>query len=282
MRLTASAKCYCRSAMKSKRRPSSGGIPLQKKHGQYFLRDSQITSAMLSSVDLKGASVFEIGCGDGFLTRAILAEPVERLFVFEIDPLWAKRVQETCNDVRLTMHVTDFLAVMPEMLQATNRWIVLSNLPYHLTFPILHKIKEFGELVPAGVFMMQEEVAQKLVKTHGKGYGYVSLFFQYYFDWKLLSKVPPSSFYPQPKVFSRLISCVRKKDVVDIPQEKDFWRFIRFCFSQPRRTLRNNLMQTHVTLEIVPEELLDLRSQQMTMSDFLKLWELVRPQFVRQ
>ncbi len=267
--------------MKSKRHPSSGGIPLQKKHGQFFLRDQAIVNTMLAAVDLKDCSVFEIGCGDGFLTRSVLAQSIKQLHVFEIDPSWAKRVQETYGNPRLTMQVTDFLQVTPEMLASDSQWIVLSNLPYHVTFPILHKIKEFGELVPAGVFMMQEEVAQKLVRTHGKGYGYVSLFFQYYFDWKLLSKVVPGCFYPQPKVFSRLISFVRKKNVSEIPQEKDFWRFIRFCFSQPRRTLRNNLAQTHIDLETISSETLDLRSQQMTMVDFLKLWELVRPQFTR-
>lgn len=267
--------------MKSKRYPSSGGIPLQKKHGQFFLRDQNIVDTMLAAVDLKDFSVFEIGCGDGFLTRSVLKQPIKQLHVFEIDPSWAKRVQETYGNSRLTMHVTDFLEVTPDMLATDARWIVLSNLPYHVTFPILHKIKEFGDLVPAGVFMMQEEVAQKLVRTHGKGYGYVSLYFQYYFDWKLLSKVVPGCFYPQPKVFSRLISFVRKKDVLEIPEEKEFWRFIRFCFSQPRRTLRNNLSQTHIDLEILSSETLDLRSQQLTMADFLKLWELVRPQFTR-
>ena len=167
------------------------------------------------------------------------------------------------------------------MLSANSEWIVLSNLPYHMTFPILHKIKEFGDLVPSGVFMMQEEVAQKLIQTRGKGYGYVALFFQYYFDWKLLSKVAPTCFYPEPKVFSRLISFTRKKNVVEIPQEKDFWEFIRFCFAYPRRTLRNNLAQTHVPLEAFSEGVLDLRSQQMSMADFLQLWELVRPHFSR-
>lgn len=264
---------------KSKRYPSSGGIPLQKKYGQYFLRDAQITTDMLAVANVKDASVFEIGCGDGFLTKSILAEKPKQLQVFEIDPSWATHVSQTYGNPRLTMHVANFLEVQKDAFASDSRWIVLSNLPYHLTFPILHKIKEFGDMVPTGVFMMQEEVAQKLVQTHGRGYGYVALFFQYYFDWKLLSKVAPHCFYPEPKVFSRLISFVRKKDVPEIPQEKEFWQFIRLCFSQPRRTLRNNLVQTHVPLESFSEETLNLRSQQMSMADFLKLWEVVRPYF---
>ncbi len=265
-----------------KKYPSSEGIPLQKKYGQFFLRDSSVTNAILEGLPLKDASVFEIGCGDGFLTKAILSHPVAQLHVFEIDPAWAGTVAQSCKDSRLTMHVTDFLQVTQDQLVQSTSWVVLSNLPYHLTFPILHKIKEFGDLVPAGAFMMQEEVAQKIVKLRGKGYGYVSLFFQYYFDWKLLSKVQPTSFFPEPKVFSRLISFVRKKNVIPIPEEKEFWRFIRLCFAHPRRTLRNNLSQTHLDTNLFKSEVLDLRSQQMSMKDFLNLWDIVRPEFMRQ
>lgn len=265
--------------MKNKKRITVEGIPLQKKHGQYFLRDEQVTKDMLAAIDLKDASVFEIGCGDGFLTKAILKNPLERLFVFEIDPLWAKNVATVCKEKRFTMHEGDFLQIDREQLVAHAPWIVFSNLPYHLTFPILHKIKDFGALVTAGVYMMQEEVAQKIVKKSGKGYGYVSLFFQYYFDWKLLSKVPPHSFIPEPKVFSRLISFVRKENPPLIPREEEFWKFIRLCFSQPRRTLRNNLAQTHIPLEVFSSDVLDLRSQQMSMADFLDIWEKVSPYF---
>ena len=267
--------------MKNKR-PAVQGIPLLKKHGQYFLRDETVTQNMLDGLTLKGASVFEIGCGDGFLTKAILKEDVSRLWVFEIDPLWAHNVAVTCANKRLTVTVTDFLEVQPEQLVPHAPWIVLSNLPYHLTFPILHKIKEFGDLIPCGVVMMQEEVAQKIVKKQGKGYGYVSLFFQYYFDWKLLAKVLPESFFPHPKVASRLIAFTRKKNVLPIPEEKNFWYFIKLCFAQPRRTLRNNLAQTHVPLDLFTPETLNLRSQQMTMHDFLEIWEKVRPYFAAQ
>ncbi|MFT6765937.1 MAG: 16S rRNA (adenine1518-N6/adenine1519-N6)-dimethyltransferase, partial [Alteromonas naphthalenivorans] len=174
------------------------------------------------------------------------------------------------------MHVTDFLAVDLEVLKPHAPWTVLSNLPYHLTFPILHRLQASREYLSEGILMMQEEVAQKIVKKGGRGYGYVSLFFQYYFDWDLLVKVPPTAFYPQPKVFSRLIKFKTKQNVKPIPEEKEFWRFIKTCFANPRRTLRNNLMQTHIELDTISEDLLKLRSQQMTMSDFLKLWNIIR------
>ena len=86
--------------------------------------------------------------------------------------------------------------------------------------------------------MIQEEVAQKIVKTSGRGYGFPSLFFQHYFEWKLLEKVPPGAFFPPPKVYSRLLYFKPKKMLQQIPDEAEFWEFIKHCFAQPRRTLK--------------------------------------------
>lgn len=264
-----------------KKLPSSQGIPLKKKYGQYFLRDKNIILDMLSNVDLKGKSAFEIGCGDGFLTREILHQKVERLWVFEIDPAWAETVEQECQGENFKMHVEDFLQIDLEILKPHTPWVMLSNLPYHLTFPILHRLQKYRQFIGEGVLMMQEEVAQKIVKTRGRGYGYVSLFFQYYFEWELLAKIPPTAFYPHPKVFSRLIQFKTKKDVQPIQDEKEFWRFIKLCFAHPRRTLRNNLVQTHISLDKFSTELLELRAQQMTMEQFLLLWVDLRGFFVK-
>ena len=264
-----------------KKLPSSHGIPLKKHHGQYFLRDKQVIVNMLSNIDLKGQPVFEIGCGDGFLTREILAQEPSLFWVFEIDPAWGQQVGQECAGDTFKMHVQDFLEVDLEALKPQAPWKMLSNLPYHVTFPILHRLHQYRHFISEGVVMMQEEVAQKIVKDHGRGYGYVSLFFQYYFDWKMLAKVLPTSFYPEPKVFSRLLKFTTKQNVAPITEEKEFWKFIRLCFAHPRRTLRNNLAQTHIPLDKVPGGLLDLRAQQMSMTDFLTLWETVMPLFMK-
>src|SRR5580765_7611181 len=146
-------------------------------------------------------SVFEIGCGDGILTRAILETEVARLFVFEIDPDWANYVQESITDDRLHMFLENFLDIDFSLLEEHAPWTVLANLPYQVTFPILHRFQQHRHLLKEGVVMVQEEVAQKIVKQRGRDYGYSSLFFQHYFEWKLLDKIPPTAFHPAPKVF---------------------------------------------------------------------------------
>lgn len=259
------------------KQPQLEGIPLKKRHGQYFLRDINVVHDMLSAVSVKNNSVFEVGCGDGFLTREITAQNPARLWVFEIDEAWAKKVgQELSHCKELTIHHTNFLDVDLHIFEHHRPWVFLSNLPYHVTFPILKRIQKIRHLIDQGVIMVQEEVAQKIVKTGGRGFGYISLFFQHYFEWRLLTKVPPSAFYPQPKVFSRLMHFVPRKKIVTIPEEEKFWKFIKLCFSQPRRTLKNNLLNTHFDLAVLSDERLSLRAQQMSFDELLSLWDLLR------
>ena len=255
----------------------SKGISLKKRYGQHFLRDLQYVQAMFDAVTLTDtSSVLEIGCGDGFLTREIIAHPIARLWVYEIDERWATHVRDAIPDERLKIITTNFLDVDLNELDPYKPWTVLANLPYQVTFPILHRFQTYRHLFKEGVVMIQEEVAQKLVKTSGRGYGFPSLFFQHYFSLKLLSKVPPSAFHPPPKVFSRLLYFAPIANPIAIPDEEQFWKFIKKCFSQPRRMLGNNLRGLAYPIDRIPEEILLLRAQQMSMEDFLKVWELVR------
>lgn len=257
---------------------SSKNIRIKKRFGQHFLRDKSIAHRIIENVEItKNTSVFEIGCGDGFLTRQILKTPVARLWVFEIDHEWAEHVGEQLgSDDRLTVFTENILDVDFTNFEDFKPWTLLANLPYQVTFPILYLLHKNKHLLKEGVIMVQEEVAQKIVKKGGRGYGFPSLFFQYHFDWKLLSKVSPKAFYPPPKVYSRLMYFKPKENIKAIPDEEKFWKFIKTCFRQPRRTLRNNLIQTHYDLPKISDENLALRAQQMTMDDFLKLWDLLR------
>lgn len=258
-------------------RVTAHGITLKKKFGQHFLRVQMYVDHMLQAVQLTPeSSVFEIGCGDGFLTRSIEKQPLARLWVFEIDPSWAEYVRYTYPDPRMTIFEDNILDIDFSRFGPYKPWTLLSNLPYQVTFPILHVLVANRHLLKEGVIMVQEEVAQKIVKTYGRGYGFISLFFQHFFAWKLLDKVPPSAFYPPPNVESRLMYFKPYDNLTPIPDEEKFWHFIKGCFAQPRRTLKNNLQSYHYDLMLLPEDILGLRAQQMSMQDLLHVWEVLR------
>lgn len=254
----------------------SHGIPLKKQYGQHFLRDQTVVEHMLDQVTLdSSSSILEIGCGDGFLSREIIKHPCARFWIFEIDGDWATFVKKQIHDPRLSIYQENILDVDFAKFEPYKPWTILSNLPYQITFPLLHLFQKNKALLKEGVIMVQEEVAQKIVKKSGRGYGFPSLFFQYHFEWKLLQKIPPGAFLPPPKVYSRLLYFKPKTNVETIPNEKKFWEFIKLCFAQPRRTLRNNLASTHYDISQIPDQILQLRAQQMTMADFLKIWQSI-------
>ncbi len=256
--------------------PRLHGVSMKKHHGQHFLRSESVVGDMIRHVQLVSpAYVLEIGCGDGFLTGAILQQPVEHVRVFEIDPEWAAHVQEKFPDSRLQVSCENFLDADLRQLGDACHWTVLANLPYQVTFPILHRFRAFSHIFVEGVIMIQEEVAQKLVSTGGRSLGFVSLFFQHVFEFALLAKVPPTVFVPAPNVDSRLVYFKPREQRVEIPQEEEFWKFVRRCFSQPRRTLKNNIQSYHYDLAAIPDELLLLRAQQMDMQQLLMIWDRI-------
>lgn len=259
------------------KQPFSDSIAVKKKYGQHFLRNEAILYRIIDAVTLgPDSSVFEIGCGDGVLTKAILEQNIARLWVYEIDPEWAAYVKKKLPDPRLTIHLDNILDVDFAPMVPHKPWVLLANLPYQITFPILFRLVENRELLAEGVIMVQEEVAQKIVKTSGRGYGFSSLFFQYYFEWTMMEKVPPGAFFPPPKVYSRLLHFRPRKNLKEIPQAELFWKFIKLIFHQPRRTIKNNLSQTHYDLSRIDAQLQAKRAQQLTMDDLLAIWELIR------
>ena len=83
---------------------SSHGIPIKKRYSQVFLRDPSVTHEIVSTIPLDASTnVFEIGCGDGFLTREILQENIAQLWVFEIDHDWVDYITSSIKDPRLTV-----------------------------------------------------------------------------------------------------------------------------------------------------------------------------------
>lgn len=253
-------------------------FPKKKKSlGQHFLRKQSTVDNMISAVVInKDAHILEIGCGDGFLTHSILEKSAcSKLVCYEIDPEWAAVVKAQNKDQRLEIRLKNILDVTREELAAQAPWTVLANLPYQITFPIFYLFQKNKDLITEGVVMIQEEVAQKIVAPGGRAFNATSMFFQHHFEFKLMEKIEPGAFIPPPKVHSRLIYFKPKKNVAQIHDEDNFWKFLKLCFQFPRRTLSNNLRTTHYDAKRLPEDLLKLRAQQLTFDDFLKIWTLL-------
>jgi 16S rRNA (adenine1518-N6/adenine1519-N6)-dimethyltransferase len=252
--------------------------PRKKKTlGQHFLRDFGVLESMISRVCVSPEiNVLEIGCGDGFLTSAILEKtPCKRLICFEIDPEWHEFVRHKISDEHLDLRLKNILDQNWDEFSSFQPLVMLANLPYQITFPIMFRIQQHRHLFQEGVVMVQEEVAQKIMATGGRNYGHTSLFLQHFFSFELMDKIAPEAFSPPPKVYSRLLYFRPRQDVPKISREGDFWRFVSCCFASPRRTLKNNLLAAKFETSNLPDDILSLRAQQMSFEDFVLVWEMV-------
>jgi len=265
--------------MKSRKNYKTIDRPRKKKSlGQHFLRKQSVVDHMISRVKIDPeTSVLEIGGGDGFLTKSILAQTdCKRLWTYEIDPEWVEFLRENINDERYEVKHQNILDLDFRELESHNPWVLLANLPYQITFPIFFLLQKNRDLFSEGVVMVQEEVAQKIVATRGKKYSATSLFLQHFFDFELMEKIEPEAFSPKPKVFSRLIYFKPKFDQEKIDEEEKFWKFLKSCFMKPRQKLKNNLKATTYDYSNIPEETLSLRAQQMAMKDFVEVWAIIK------
>lgn len=274
------AKSYNRSSATSKALEEAG-LPRKKKmFGQNFLRKHSVVDHMIDKVSIEAdkTTVMEIGCGDGFLTSAILQQTkCKKLICFEIDHDWAQFVTNKISDTRLELLLQNILELDFKTLEPYAPLVLLANLPYQITFPIIFLIQKNKHLFQEGVIMIQEEVAQKILASRGKGYSATSLFLQYHFSLEMMEKVEPGAFVPAPKIYSRLLYFKPNHVLRPIQEEEAFWKFLKLCFRSPRQTLRNNLRTTHYDLKNFSDELLHMRAQQLSFDQFLELWNKLIP-----
>ena len=136
---------------------------------------------------------------------------------------------------------------------------VCANLPYYITTPIIMAFIENKLPFKSITVLVQKEVAQRMAaKANTPEYGSLSCAVQYYTRATLCSKVPPSCFYPAPKVSSQVIRLERlSAPAADVDNEGLFLKLIRAAFAMRRKTLANNLIQAFDLTRQQAEEVIE-------------------------
>ncbi|WP_462323501.1 16S rRNA (adenine(1518)-N(6)/adenine(1519)-N(6))-dimethyltransferase RsmA [Desulfoplanes sp.] len=197
--------------MKDPRR--SGGYTRPKKSlGQNFLIDGNIIDAIVNHLDISpGDPVFEIGPGRGALTKR-LSRSTERLFVLEKDREIIYVLKSRIPQLRAVLG--DGLDFVWERLGRVPGLKLVGNLPYNVASPLMWEIFSRVATFETACFMVQKEVAQRLVAPPGtKAYGGLSVWVQTFVRPKILFHVSPNSFRPRPRVDSSVVGFVPKRRI---------------------------------------------------------------------
>lgn len=248
------------------------GLVARPKLGQHFLRD-QVTLRRIARVAMSpGDVVIEVGPGRGALTRHLLAG-AKRVVAVELDSKLAARLPGRCGHPHnLEVVQGDILECdFPSMVRdvPTDQSIITGNLPYYITSPILRSVcKERGS-IRAATFLMQEEVADRVVAGPGsKKYGFLSCLCRLHAMPAKLFTVPPEAFVPRPRVRSAIVRLELRKDAPPEGLEP----FLSACFRHPRKMLRNNLAGRYPRDRLAADACSGLRAQQLGLDELTLMW----------
>jgi 16S rRNA (adenine1518-N6/adenine1519-N6)-dimethyltransferase len=240
---------------------------LPRKLGQHFLiRDSVLDRLAKAACGEHTPRVVEIGPGKGALTRHLL-KLADEVHVLELDQTLVDYLaRKLGEDPKLTIHHGD---VLTTNLAQWGPAVITGNLPYYITSPIIERFLALDERFPVGVFLMQWEVAERLLAQPGtRDYGYLPVSTRLVCEVSLVAKVPPGAFLPPPKVDSgavRLVRCAAQRP--DLPA---LLTFVSRCFRMKRKTLRNNLRPFYGSaVDDLPES--GLRAEQLAPDQLVAL-----------
>lgn len=257
-----------------------------KNFGQNFLFDKNIIKKITNVEAIENKNVIEIGTGLGHLTKFLVSK-AKKVVSIEIDKKLVAYLEQEFKDVdNLVIVNQDFLKLnlanlIAKEFDSKQDIIVIANLPYYLTSPIILKLLENVHFFSAFVLMMQKEVAQRLnAKIGTKNYNNLSIMCQFYCQVRVMFDVSPQSFFPAPKITSSVVSFKVRENIV-LVDEKEFWAFVRSCFSSKRKTLTNNLTKYLPKEEIITllAELgwpLTIRAENLTFEMFQKLFLILK------
>ncbi len=277
------------------------GIQPATRHGQNFLIDLNLQHLIVDSANLTDQDVvLEVGTGTGALT-ALIAKKAAAVVTIEIDGHLFELASELLLDFdNVTMLRHDALknknqfdprvldTLKEKLNEAPNRRLKLvANLPYNIATPVLSNLLLCGHLPHSMVATIQKELGDRIVaRPNTKDYGALSVWMQSQADTEIVRIMPPSVFWPAPKVESAIV-----RIVVDpvrqaaIPDPKFFHQFVKAIFIHRRKFLRANLvaaLKRHLSKPEVDEilEEMDLRpdarTEQLDVATLQKLTELVR------
>ncbi len=247
-----------------------GRVQPKKNLGQHFLTNTDIAKRIASSLTGNGYNtVLEIGPGMGILTGYLLERGFSDFRVIEIDNESVYYLKAHFTDLHNIIR-GDFLTLDIEN-EFPERIAIIGNFPYNISTQILFKALKHRAKIVEIAGMLQKEVAERICAGPGsKTYGILSVLVQAYYKAEYLFTVPEHVFSPPPKVKSGVIRLTRN-DVQNLDcDEVLFFRVVKACFNQRRKTLRNSV---RAAFELRREDYPDfgLRPEQLSVSQFVEL-----------
>lgn len=282
-------------------RLESVGIRPQTRFGQNFLIDLNLVELIAKSAQLTSRDVvLEVGTGLGSLTK-LMAASAAHVVTVEIDhniaPLARQEFEHLNNVTLLEMDAlkskSQFDPVVIETLQSKlaavpgGRLKLVANLPYNVATPIISNFLSLEPWPVRIVATIQKELAERIVaQPKTKDYSALSIWIQAQARADIVRVMPPSVFWPRPRVDSAIVDIRTQKVLRDRIDDLDFFHnFVRSTFIHRRKNLRSALigsMKEHMDKATVDALLADVqipadcRAEQLSIDDLIELAKVAK------
>ncbi len=261
----------------------------KKKLGQNFLIDQDKLNEIVECLELKdGDNVIEIGCGIGFLTKALAKHNI-KITAIDLDRECIEHIEKMhLKNVKIVHG--NFLDFDLSPVSSHGKLKIVGNVPYQITGRIIgHLLGEIGQPskwipeIQSIVLTVQKEVAKRLIaKPNSEDYSKVSILMNYFGQADIKASIDPNSFYPKPEVHSAIVK-ITPKYPISLPCKNHILlrQVIEAGFRQRRKMLKNNLAFTHLNPsdinKIFHELSLDLqvRAESLSLAKFAQLADLI-------
>lgn len=266
------------------------GRGFNKSLGQNFLTDQSVLDDTIEASGIDETyGIIEVGPGIGTLTVE-LSKHAGKVVAIELDRNIAEYLKgafvayDNVEIIQGDALKTDLNKVIEEYMPGMPV-VVIANLPYYITTPLIMKFLEENLPLESITVLIQKEVAERIVSPAGKkDYGAISVAVQYYSNPEIVRLVPPDSFMPPPKVTSAVIKMdIKNHTKPQVENEKNLFRVVHAAFGQRRKTLVNALSSaypnskdeiTQIVKDITNNE--KIRGEQLDLGQFIQISEKLK------
>ena len=267
----------------------SKSFSFKKSLGQNFLIDGSVCPLMAESFCDENSGVIEIGPGMGVLT-AELAKRAKKVVSIELDERLKEILPITLGEFSNVEIIygdamkIDIGQIIREKFSDCESVSICANLPYYITSPIIMMLLEQKLPVKFITVMVQKEAAERLCARVGsREAGAVTVAVDYYSKANILFGVGRNSFHPAPNVDSAVIQLeIRDNPPIEVKDERFFFKFVKACFAQRRKTLVNTVSNTMgISKDTLRNALTKvglsetIRSEQLTMEQLAAISNII-------